>query len=204
VNSSSSFLCDENLPIQIYNAISLGRLNYTKSWAWQQTLLSKRLAHRRTRSSSQPDTDCLLLLEHAPVYTLGRGSDESHILVLDSDQRQPLSRQGGSARLTIDRQADSLAHKLPLSQAIHHLSNLATPVYAPNGVPIYRVERGGEVTFHGPSQLVVYPLLDLTCSPFQKDLHWYLRQVEQVVIETLSHYNIHGQRDDENTGTKFE
>lgn len=71
---------------------------------------------------------------------------------------------------------------------------------APNGVPIYRVERGGEVTFHGPGMLVVYPLLDLKRHPHKQDLHWYLRMVEQVVIETLREYEIESCRDAINTG----
>lgn len=71
---------------------------------------------------------------------------------------------------------------------------------APNGVPIYRVERGGEVTFHGPGQLVVYPLFDLRRQPFQQDLHLYLRMVEEVIIRTLREYEIDACRDEINTG----
>jgi len=69
-----------------------------------------------------------------------------------------------------------------------------------SGVPIYRVERGGEVTYHGPGQLVVYPLVNLKRDPYKKDLHWFLRMVEQVIIETLRHYDIEGERDPINTG----
>lgn len=192
--------------IEIYNALPLGCVDYNKSWAWQHTLLSKRLAHRRSASGKEAaDCDCLLLLEHAPVYTLGRGSDQAHITFLNSPsrerERQQLSRQG-SARLVVDRQSDNVVGKLSTRDAIRHLSKLATPVIAPNGVPIFRVERGGEVTWHGPSQLVVYPLLDLKHDCYKQDLHWYLRMVEQVVIETLAEYGIEGQRDDENTGKR--
>jgi len=74
------------------------------------------------------------------------------------------------------------------------------PVLAPNGTPIFRIERGGEVTFHGPGQLVVYPLLFLKNKPFKQDLHWYLRMVEEVIIQTLLHYDIKGVRDKINTG----
>ena len=74
---------------------------------------------------------------------------------------------------------------------------------APNGASIYRVDRGGEVTFHGPGQLVVYPLLNLRNPPLKKDLHWYLRCVEDVIIETLKDYDIQGVRDEINTGTFF-
>jgi lipoate-protein ligase B len=69
-----------------------------------------------------------------------------------------------------------------------------------NGVPIYHVERGGEVTFHGPGQLVVYPLLDLRRPPYKQDLHWYLQMVEEVVIQTLLAYDIKGNCNDINTG----
>ena len=71
---------------------------------------------------------------------------------------------------------------------------------APNDVPVYRVERGGEVTFHGPSQLVVYPIFNLRSPPARDDLHWYLRTLEQVIIDTLQHYGIAGTRDEINTG----
>ena len=74
------------------------------------------------------------------------------------------------------------------------------PVIAPNGVPIYRIERGGEVTYHGPGMLVVYPLLDLRRDPYKQDLHWYLRCVEEVIIQVLKEFNITGVRDDINTG----
>jgi len=49
------------------------------------------------------------------------------------------------------------------------------------GVDVFEVERGGDVTFHGPGQLVGYPILDLAA--YKKDLHWYLRTLEQALIE---------------------
>ncbi|TMW55067.1 hypothetical protein Poli38472_013829 [Pythium oligandrum] len=63
---------------------------------------------------------------------------------------------------------------------------------------LIRVDRGGEVTYHGPGQLVVYPILDLNYH--KKDLHWYLRQVEEVVIQTLARFDINGERVDGLTG----
>ncbi|DBA04449.1 TPA: hypothetical protein N0F65_010045 [Lagenidium giganteum] len=63
---------------------------------------------------------------------------------------------------------------------------------------LIRVDRGGEVTYHGPGQLVVYPILDLNFH--KKDLHWYLRQVEEVVIQTLARFDIKGERVDGLTG----
>lgn len=57
---------------------------------------------------------------------------------------------------------------------------------------LHRVERGGEVTYHCPRQLVGYPILNLTY--YQKDLHWYLRQLEEVVIQVLALYGLQGER----------
>lgn len=57
---------------------------------------------------------------------------------------------------------------------------------------VYRVERGGEVTYHCPGQLVGYPILNLR--HHQLDLHWYLRQLEEVVIRTLASYGVVGYR----------
>lgn len=59
------------------------------------------------------------------------------------------------------------------------LFDLASPP-----APLFRTERGGEITYHGPGQLVVYPVLDL--KRFRPDLHWYLRQLEDVVIRHVS------------------
>lgn len=60
------------------------------------------------------------------------------------------------------------------------------------GIDLYETNRGGNITYHGPGQLVVYPILDL--SKFQKDVHWYLRQLEEVMIKTLSTYGITARR----------
>lgn len=57
---------------------------------------------------------------------------------------------------------------------------------------IYRTERGGEVTFHCLGQIVVYPILNLHY--YQTDLHWYLRQLEEVIIQLLAKYNLKGER----------
>lgn len=59
-------------------------------------------------------------------------------------------------------------------------------------VEVYRVERGGEVTYHNPGQWVVYPILNLR--HHRPDLHWYLRRLEDVLIQTLGVYQIQGER----------
>lgn len=90
--------------------------------------------------------DAVLLLEHEPCYTLGRGASE--------------------AFLRFDPAASPL--------------------------PLHRIDRGGEVTHHAPGQLVLYPVLNL--QRHGADLHLYLRQLEQVVIDLLASLDLQGER----------
>jgi lipoate-protein ligase B len=66
------------------------------------------------------------------------------------------------------------------------------------GVEVFEVERGGDVTFHGPGQLVGYPVVDL--KRHRQDLHWYLRQVEEALIRTLAELGIRAERNPGYTG----
>jgi lipoate-protein ligase B len=78
-----------------------------------------------------------------------------------------------------------------------HLLNDASAL-AQRGVELFEVERGGDVTFHGPGQLVGYPIIDL--KRHKQDLHWYLRQVEEVLIRTLENFGIEAGREAKYTG----
>lgn len=112
------------------------RVHYPVAWALQRRLMDERLADRR------PDT--LLLLEHEPVFTLGK--------------RAPADGQGDRA---------------PWSQVGH---------------PLYRVERGGSITYHGPGQIVGYPILKL--SRFCPGPRQYVARLEEVLIRTLAEWGI--------------
>ena len=68
--------------------------------------------------------------------------------------------------------------------------------------PLHRIDRGGEVTHHAPGQLVAYPVLDLRRR--RTDLHWYLRQLEQVVIDVLQVLGLQGERIEGLTGVWLE
>mmetsp|Transcript_22849 Transcript_22849/g.55085 ORF Transcript_22849/g.55085 Transcript_22849/m.55085 type:complete len:395 (+) Transcript_22849:193-1377(+) len=232
---------------RVKSALSAGPLPYERGWAWQHVLLNRQLGHMRrmqrlveqqqnddgTSSNNRSDesvtlidsdancndTDWLLLFEHKPVYTLGRGASEDHLTFLDNEpdkekaqeQRRRLGRKyrgEDASRLTIDRQSErKMSQTMTVEEEVDHISNQSVsgatsfpPVYAPNGSPIYRIERGGEVTYHGPGQLVMYPLLDLRRPAYERDLHWYLRQIEEVIIRTLSEFDIRSDRDAINTG----
>jgi lipoyl(octanoyl) transferase len=83
------------------------------------------------------------------------------------------------------------------SSKANHL--LASPaLLAARGVELFEVERGGDVTFHGPGQLVGYPIFDL--KRHRQDLHWYLRQVEEALIRGIAPFGIMGERNVGYTG----
>ncbi len=105
--------------------------------------LQRELCRRRARGELAQDV--LLLVEHPPVVTLGRGT-------------RPAS--------------------LPLPPA----------ELARRGAEVFEVERGGDVTFHGPGQLVGYPIIDLRAH--RPDLHWYLRTLEDVLIQALERLGV--------------
>ncbi|UCF40455.1 MAG: lipoyl(octanoyl) transferase LipB [Gemmatimonadota bacterium] len=74
----------------------------------------------------------------------------------------------------------------------------APDVLAARGIEVHEIERGGDVTFHGPGQLVGYPIYDLT--EHKKDLHWFLRQIEGSLIAALATLGLQAERDARFTG----
>ena len=71
----------------------------------------------------------------------------------------------------------------------------------PEDVQTFHIERGGDVTYHGPGQLVVYPILDLR--DYKKSISWYMRSLEQIIINTLLEYNIKAVRKNGLTGVWY-
>jgi lipoyl(octanoyl) transferase len=69
---------------------------------------------------------------------------------------------------------------------------------AEKGIEYFHINRGGDITFHGPEQLVGYPILDL--DKFKTDLGWYLRSLEEVIILTMADYGLKGARSSGETG----
>jgi lipoate-protein ligase B len=121
---------------------SLGIVPYLQAWELQKGVVYAR----------QQDLipDLLLLLEHPPTYTNGRGSSgRDHLLA----SQEALKQEGAS---------------------------------------IYEVDRGGDVTFHGPGQLIGYPIIDLKA--WQKDAHLYVWQLEEVLICALADLGISAHR----------
>jgi lipoyl(octanoyl) transferase len=96
-------------------------------------------------------------------------------------------------RLAQGRIAGTLSHDMLLLLEHPPVITLGRTAHAahllrPEGIDVFEVERGGDVTFHGPGQLVGYPILDLT--NYKQDLHWYLRTLEQALIAALAELDI--------------
>ncbi len=130
-------------PLKGLTVMDLGNRKYQEVWDMQKSFQSKRIKGEIE--------DVLLMVEHEPVYTLGKNADENHLL-----QNYP-------------EDAD-----------------------------VFRIERGGDITFHGPGQLVVYPIMDL--NNYQLSIGWYMRSLEEVMIQTLEAFHIIGKRKEGLTG----
>jgi lipoate-protein ligase B len=147
----------------------LGRCAYAAALALQEQLVARKIGATTTSGASDTSgtatsetgasptaagdaDDYLLLVEHEPVYTLGRGANAADLL-------------GADQRL---------------------------------GVPVFRVGRGGGVTFHGPGQLVAYPILTLAHAG--RDVHRYVRRLEAVLIDVCAGFGIAAHRRDGITG----
>ena len=133
----------ENIAMRKIDILDLGVRSYKKVWDLQKELVKKR--------QNGQINDTLILVEHEPVYTLGKNADENHILQ-----------------------------------------------HTPRNVKTYQIERGGDVTFHGPGQLVGYPIMDL--HNYNKSISCYMRSLEQLIIDTLAEFRVTAERKDGLTG----
>jgi len=138
----------------------LGRMEFARALALQEEIVAEK------RHDGSLD-DQLLLLEHEPVYTIGRTPDRSSLSATGSRR----TRDGESA--------------------VVHLPH-----------PLFSINRGGQATYHGPGQLIGYPIIDLRrCG---QDLHKYLRWLEQLLIDFLAQYDIVANRRESLTGVWVE
>jgi len=126
---------------------NIGRTRYAETWALQQELWKLRQANALQ--------DTLLLTEHDHVYTLGKSTDDNHLLASQDELKS-------------------------------------------SGTEVFHVDRGGDITYHGPGQIVGYPIIDL--NNYFLDIHRYLRSLEEVIIRTLNAFGILAVREKDMTG----
>ena len=126
----------------------LGRRRYAEVLELQRSMCRQRIA-------GEIEDDILLLVQHEPVITLGRGTRPQSLPLNPSELEQ-------------------------------------------RGIAVFEVERGGDVTFHGPGQLVGYPIIDLR--QHREDLHWYLRRLEAGLIGGLKMLGIEAEANPGLTG----
>src|SRR4051794_40969542 len=120
---------------------------YKEIWDLQERLLQQKV---QLKSEGKNDeADLLLLVEHKPVYTLGKSGDINNVLISEDDCNE-------------------------------------------KGIDFFKINRGGDITFHGPGQLVGYPIINL--EKYKTDLGWYLRSLEEVIILTMAAYGLKGAR----------
>jgi lipoyl(octanoyl) transferase len=139
----SSLRADAGAPLEV---LDLGLVEYRAAWGLQRALVERR------REGEIPDT--VVMLEHPPVFTLGRRADGANVLL------DPAHREAA-------------------------------------GIDLVEVDRGGDVTYHGPGQLVVYPIVALARVRHVVD---FVRALEDVAIVALSAFSITGARREGMTG----
>lgn len=137
----------------------LGVQKYQQAWDFQtglhRGLVDNKLKNRELTPKTYPQRHYLLLVEHPPVYTLGKSGSTDNLLL--------------SERELFER-----------------------------GIDYFPINRGGDITFHGPGQIVGYPILDLEC--FFTDVHRYVRDIEEVIVRTVAEYGIQAFRIKDYTG----
>ncbi|MBE2217052.1 MAG: lipoyl(octanoyl) transferase LipB [Ignavibacteria bacterium] len=117
--------------------------------------------------------------------------------VWDLQTKTHLEKQNGRTDDIIYTVEHNHVYTLGKSGSRDHIL-LSEAEMAAKGISYYEIDRGGDITYHGPGQLVVYPIINL--NNYYKDTHRYLRDLEEVVIKTLAELGITSTRDEEFTG----
>ena len=136
----------------------LGVLSYEDSWEHQKTIfdniISQKIKNRTLKKKNKTD-NYLLIVEHKPIFTIGKSGDTSNLLL---DTKQLKSKN----------------------------------------IEFKKINRGGDITFHGSGQVVGYPILDL--DNFFTDIGQYLRTLEEVIISAIGFFGLKGYRINGETG----
>jgi len=137
-----------------FNYIETSLTDYKVCWDYQEELLAKVIAAKL--QTGQPVAEnYFLLVEHTPVYTLGKSGDQNNLLISPDFLNQI-------------------------------------------GATYYRINRGGDITYHGPGQMVGYPIIDLEY--YHIGIREFIRKMEEAIIQTLAEFGVEGGRREGATG----
>lgn len=145
--------------MEIVRFQDLGRSAYQTAWDYQTAVHKALIDNKLKRLDLAPSTFVqphhFLLVEHPPVYTLGKSGSAAHLLLSEAELKA-------------------------------------------RAIEFFPINRGGDITYHGPGQIVGYPILDL--ERFGTDVHRYVRNIEEVIIRTIADYGVEGVRIKDYTG----
>ena len=133
----------EGIRVETFEGLS----PYKDMWDYQKQVFETRVSEKK--SGEESGKDCILVVEHSPVITLGKHGKSENLLFSE----------------------ESLKNR---------------------GIDCFRIERGGDITYHGPGQLVVYPIIDL--ERYRLGVKAYVDMLEECVIRTIAEYGINGDR----------
>lgn len=155
----------------------LGQMAYKDAWDFQEELLQENVQRKsevRNRKSeavvleNEISSHQPFTIHHSPLTT-------HHLLFVEHPPVYTLGKSGNINNVLLNEEA-----------------------LKARGIDFFKTNRGGDITFHGPQQIVGYPILDL--EKFYTDIGKYLRNIEEVIIQTLAEYGIKGDRSPGETG----
>lgn len=159
----------------------LGQMPYKEAWDYQENLMQQNLQVKaelreieKSRQSVAGSSE--LVVENDSPFTIDHSpSTTHHLLFVEHPPVYTLGKSGDASHILINEQTR-----------------------LQKGIEYYPTNRGGDITFHGPQQIVGYPILDL--EKFETDIGKYLRNLEEVIILTLADYGLKGERSKGETG----
>ncbi|MCY7423241.1 MAG: lipoyl(octanoyl) transferase LipB [Chitinophagaceae bacterium] len=153
------------------------KLPYKKVWDYQEQLLKQNVTIKAWNREAIATGLAVKVQDGGTIETLTIETRQilNYLLFVEHSPVYTLGKSGDASNILIsneDREA--------------------------KGIDFFKINRGGDITFHGPGQLVGYPILDLEA--FRTDLGWYLRSLEEVIILTMKEYGLNGMRSSGETG----
>ncbi|MBW0177472.1 lipoyl(octanoyl) transferase LipB [Sediminibacterium sp.] len=156
----------------------LGYRSYKSVWDWQEEMLKEKVAMKAVLRQTEEQRNREISNDQVVESAAGVGrltKIPHHLLFVEHSPVYTLGKSGKEEHILIPPEE-----------------------MAARGIDYFHINRGGDITFHGPQQVVGYPIIDL--EQFKTDLGWYLRSLEEVIILTMADYGLKGERSKGETG----